>query len=224
MSAVNGLEYAVDFWVIYLVEDNAGLTQLDVPAFANKYLPSSDPYIYIANLCTAGPLNQYSSQVYDIYANSFTFGYDLATLGTWKFRVMPCIDWPDFDAFDCAIYIEKYFTITLLDPCIDPDLDLVAANVTESPCDPGESTVVIVVDGEEIVVDEQDLTPFFEDWDADTADEVIELAMGEEFVYDIPEALDCCNNRVEVTVDIRGIASFTKWLKAQNQILFTIDS
>ena len=124
---------------------------------------------------SAIPLNQLSTQVYRNIVNELTFGYDLSILGTWKWKVSPCVDhWPDYDRIDypqaeLGNYLtDKYFTITLLDPCIDSSLDVASVGVDQGPCSAsggGGSTdtsggdpvtppveVEIEVDGQTIVV------------------------------------------------------------------------
>ena len=107
---------------------------------------------------------------------------------------------------------------------MDPDLDLEAENITEGPCAPVSVIVEDVDEGEEAgVVDAgvvEDFTPFFEDWDADKANEVTEITVGEQVEYLIPEAFDCCDNEVEVTVVMRGISDFATWLRGRSHIVF----
>ena len=53
---------------------------------------------------------------------------------------MPCVDWPQYNFYDCALYLQKQVTITLHDPCADYHLNLTAANVDEGPCVTGITT------------------------------------------------------------------------------------
>ena len=59
-----------------------------------------------------------------------------------------------------------------------------------------------------------ELIPYFDRWD-DIYNEwdsgSIELSPGEEYEFFFPEAFDCCNNAIEIKVDLKDIAEFVNW-------------
>ena len=133
---------------------------------------------------------------------------------------MPCVDWPQYNFYDCALYLQKQVTITLHDPCADYHLNLTAVNVDEGPCvtTPGQVQSQV-----QPAIQQDDFTPYFPNWDQDKADEVIELEIGVPYLYEIPEPYDCCGSNIEITVDLQDISQFTHWKRASESIRFKAD-
>ena len=140
----------------------------------------------------------------------------MSTLGTWKWKVSPCIYWPAYNTIDYPqaniwnSLTDKYFTITLLDPCIDSTLNLASIGIDQGPCVP----VTPVAGGKTNIVIDQGLIPYFDSWDEiynEWNNVAIELSTGEEYEFFFPDAFDCCGNDIEIKVNLRDATDVAKW-------------